>query len=76
MGIIKQESDDVRTRDAKGKANEATEFKTEIPNNVRVQGGQSLLWVQSRRHNPAPPPPPPKLCSLCAQVTYSGIEEH
>lgn len=79
MGVMKQESGDVRTRNAKGKANEATEFKTEIPNNVRVQGGQSVLWAQSRRRNPPPTPPPPtpcKLCSLCAQITYSGIEEH
>ena len=51
---MKQESGNVRTGDAKGKANEATEFTTEIPNSVRVQGGQALLWAQSRRHNPPP----------------------
>ena len=41
MGVMRQEAGEIRTGGAKGKASEVTEFKTEIPNNVRVQGGRS-----------------------------------
>lgn len=41
MGVMRQEAGEIRTGGAKGKASELTEFKTEIPNNVRVQGDRS-----------------------------------